>query len=464
MSDAESLKIDKIQGKLDLNGKEITEDLEKEIKINLPSVKEFTKRPKFSKKTFQQLIDEGLVKQAEILDISGENNEEGKGSNIINVRVPIKYVLPTDNIRTLSVAHAYELGQDITTTEQLAPCIGDLKGKANKNKQGSTLDKEIRIQAGLHRYWGIANATNWEGLINIALRTYSMSPEEILDIKVRENLHLKMETEEKFTVIGKLYEIYCKTTKNPTQKEFAERYKHSPSLISRAVRFHHLPKELKEYVKRGRFTASQILIFSRLQDPNKMIREATYAITNKLSMEKINERIENTLNEKFDFGLFDPEFYEKQLLVGMEQKLELTVTDEANRASVYFKNLIDTMKILEKNNKLDLLIIGEGTKRQLARFVVNAAYFLKDFKDQIPEVHREIVEKSLQELVRIVDIYKMLETLNDSVISLEEKYLRFSQRERRRLTNFDSSRMKRNLRKATAKRRNSFSQGSLDFE
>jgi hypothetical protein len=148
----------------------------------------------------------------------------------------------------------------------------------------------------------------------------------------------------------------------------------------------------------------------------------------------------------------------------MEQKLELTVTDEANRASVYFKNLIDTMKILEKNNKLDLLIIGEGTKRQLARFVVNAAYFLKDFKDQIPEVHREIVEKSLQELVRIVDIYKMLETLNDSVISLEEKYLRFSQRERRRLTNFDSSRMKRNLRKATAKRRNSFSQGSLDFE
>jgi len=390
-----------------------------ETSIKPPEIspEEYMNRPQFAPQTFWDLIENDQIKGAKIFQYEDDTVTTLKdlvdsGQELpetISILLPVKFVIPTKNIRQLDVAHAHELGVDITKNGQIYPCLGDLDE-----------DGYIRIQAGLHRLYGVANVTDSEGDIKVDLITRTLTKQEQLQLKRRENLHKDMSTYEKYYVIATLYDLYIEQDDQPSKKGFAEFIGYSYDLVLKAIQYKTLPKIIREFVEKGCINATQALIIQRLKDPDKMVREAVYAINNNLKTELLDKRITNLIATSNTESLFGLGYMEASLTEGNNSNTTAVLKRKSMEIKSYYARMAQMIEILIEQKQTDKINISETGRKYLAEFTLSTVVFLSYLKEKDPKDYEKIINKTNRDIMKMIEFFNLYQ----SVKKLEEHLTR----------------------------------------
>jgi len=149
--------------------------------------------------------------------------------------VPVERIFLADNIRPFDNDFIDTLALSIHEHGQLQACIGDIVS----NENGTF----VRLIAGQHRFKSIAKL-NLEGEnipVKISLANRELSPYEVIEIQITENLHNKMTPAQEAQVINGLWQRMRALKDNDGKKlsiaEFARGVSRSSDVVRDAIKY-----------------------------------------------------------------------------------------------------------------------------------------------------------------------------------------------------------------------------------
>ncbi len=291
------------------------------------------------------------------------------------------------NVRAFSPEHIRHLAQSMDRTGQRQSCTADI----------ITIDGEIKIRilAGQHRAMA-ARGTNLlreqrndePFLLRVRVADRNLTPEEILNVQITENLQNPMTPAEEAVSLFLLWEEFQKVRgEEASIAKLAEATGRGYDKVRNALKFMTLDSEIREAVTQGHLLYSTAVAISSLPS-NKQIEISRRIILHNLDKEKMWMLIRRTLSEQQDFGaLFSDNGWEikerEDYLFAFKKVSDLA----AKNASGYFKRIIWQLGKLEKPERAELTDTIEET---LADFIYEAIIFMKILKEHNLEMAEKI--------------------------------------------------------------------------
>ncbi len=299
---------------------------------------------------------------------SCESSETTEDVQYKTFMVKVKDIVLADNIRPHDEEFTENLADNIETHGQLQPCIGYEKTL----EDGS---KFVVLIAGQHRYKAILliNKRREERdeeamfvMVNVANR--ELTPEEIVEIQMSENLQNKMTAAQDARVIHDLWHklkvVREESGKKLSMAEFARRVGRSPKTVSDAIKYvEGVDSIIQELVDQKLLPYTQAILLANIDDlikkedgseitdedrKHRQVRLAQYFISQKFNLKKAKEYLQMLRQEKKFVGpLYGGDWEEmerRNILIAIR-----TAADRAGRdATGWFVRMMRTAEILKE--------------------------------------------------------------------------------------------------------------------
>jgi hypothetical protein len=262
-------------------------------------------------------------------------------------------VILHENIRPFDWEFIEDLAVNINEHGLLEACIGDVVLKDGV--------RTVRLLAGQHRAKAVRMLFECGEFTKLSIRVSNrtLTPEEIVEIQMSENLHNVMTPAQEAVIIAKLWKDLKEIHKDKiTRKELAAKVGRSYEVVCNSIRYiEEIHPSVQQMVDEGIISYSVALtllpIISSVNDKNnswdKQLQYAIYFVTNDFTSDKARRYINGiTQSEKFTNGsLFSPEEWEEM----GEQARKINMKNRADKiggdAVGWFKRMIRLAEILE---------------------------------------------------------------------------------------------------------------------
>ena len=313
------------------------------------------------------------------------------------------------NMRAINQEKVKELAKSIAVLDQVQECSGD-----------TLEDGSVRVIAGQHRYWAVRllneliekhNAENpvenpEDEIEKIKLRVRvvdsQLTPYEMLDLQIAENLHEDLRPEEEAEKIAELFDFYRVVEgEKATVADFCRRVSRGETKVRNALKFVDLDKRVKKLVEEEAILYWVATRLSKVPD-KRQFEVAMKIIFYSLEGEQVETFIRSILGEEDTPSLFSVAMREK--LDGINHRLAFrTAADRAAKdASGYFKRVLRILDLVEAPERTSMT---DTIRDILSRFVLSADEFRDELEIKAPHLW-EIIKRRIDELKRSVKAKK----------------------------------------------------------
>lgn len=274
-----------------------------------------------------------------------------------------------DNIRPFDKEFIKTLADSIATNGQLQSCLGYEKTLEDGSKR-------IILIAGQHRFMAI-KLLNYSRIkegkkkipVMVRIANRELTPEEIVELQITENLQNKMTPAQEAAVISNLWHGMKKVKENEGKKmsvtKFARRIGRSRKTVSDAIKYvDGVSPLIQELVDNKLLPYTQAILLTNIDDLIKRgnvcdITEedrvwkqcelAQYFITKKFNLRQASAYLKKLREENSFVGpLFGDEWYYESGKKGNLLAIRDTANKEGRKAAAWLVNMIHTARIIKE--------------------------------------------------------------------------------------------------------------------
>ena len=311
--------------------------------------------------------------------------------------VPVERIFLAENIRPFDDNFIDTLALSIHKHGQLQACIGDIVSNGNGTF--------VRLIAGQHRFKSIAKL-NLEGEdipVKISLANRELSPYEVIEIQITENLHNKMTPAQEAQVINGLWQRMKTLKDNDGERlsvaEFARGVSRSPDVVRDAIKYVQglspvvqrlVDEKILPYTVSLLLTEAENIVKGRERDKEytfeDVYREQLYLaqkfVTMSFTYDKARKYIEQLKKEN---GFAGPLFGDEWKKMEVDSHM-IAIRDESDKkgreAAGWFVKIVRMVELLPDTNKVEF---SDAIKNAMFELGMSQDQFEKKLKPLVTE-------------------------------------------------------------------------------
>lgn len=343
-----------------------------------------------------------MTDSSTIVDIENfelrENNEVDNNIRFKTFMVPVDDIDLADNIRPFDQDFIQNLADSIYTQGQLQPCIGFVR----EIEDGS---KRVVLIAGQHRYKAIEwlNSIGIDTYVMINLANRELTPEEIVEIQLTENLQNKMTPAQEAEVMCRLWHkmerVWEEKGKTLTVTAFARRVGRSYETVNKAIKYvGDVTPIVQELVEKNLLPYGHAVLLAEIDDlitrgdernitdedrKWKQIDLAQYFITKKFNYKQASEYLKRLREESKFAGPLFGDAWELMEVRNRILAIRKTSDKQGRAAAGWFVNMVRTADIIK--DKTGSVKLSEAIHNALELLGVALEDFKRDIKPYLSE-------------------------------------------------------------------------------
>ena len=300
------------------------------------------------------------------------------------------------NMRERSDELVEELVKSIASVGQMQECNGD-----------QLEDETIRVITGQHRFWAVEfinellvshnlqNPENPVGHMKLRVRVADkkLSPYEMLDLQIAENLHLDLKPEEEAEKIAELFSFYRKVVgEEATVADFSRRVSRGETKVRNALKFMELDEKVREMVEEEIIHYSVATKLARVP-AEKQFNVATKIVLYNLSGERVDTLIKSTIGEEDIPSIFSEEIQAGLDTVNYRLALRGAADRAARDAAGYFKRVLYILDIVDEVEKVTMT---DTIRDVLSEFIIASDEFKIELEKKAPHLWEILKERVIE--------------------------------------------------------------------